>query len=90
MLEYIPEGQDDCASITVEDGVDIIVWKERNPSSGGKDFVLQWKINQVKEGKDVFQHFQHVLDGPFKAITSDSCCSELKVVKKPIIAKKSK
>jgi hypothetical protein len=79
MLPYIPEGQEDCASITLEPGVDISVWKERDPARGGKDFVLQWTINQVMDSEDLSQR---VFNGPFKAINTESCCSELKCVRK--------
>jgi hypothetical protein len=40
---------------------------------------LQWKIYQVIDGEDPFIL---VLNGPFKAINTESCCSELKIVKK--------
>ena len=68
MLEYIPEGQDDAASITLEDGMDISVWKERDPSV--KDFILQWTPNEANGFKALLQND---LNGPFKAITQNSC-----------------
>jgi len=70
MLEYIPEGQDDSASITLEPEVDISVWKERYPTSTEKNFILQWKYNIVRDVNDLFKN---VLNGPFKAITLKSC-----------------
>ena len=72
MLEYIPEGQDDCSRITLGPGLNISVWKEVDPTHGGKEFVLQWKINEVKDAEDIFQQ---VLNGPFKAIIQKSCFS---------------
>ena len=65
MLPYIPEGQDDSAIITLNHGVDISVWKERDSTRGGKDFKLQWQVNQVTDGNALSQQ---VLNGPFKAI----------------------
>ena len=70
MLEYIPEGEDDAAIITLEAGVDINVWKERDTSSAGKDFILQWKPNVAGDVNDLIQN---VSNGTFKAITFKSC-----------------
>ena len=65
MLEYLPEGEDDAARITLEPGVDINVWKE---DDGKKHFVLKW--NPVTIGDRLFQN---ILNGYFKAINDISC-----------------
>ena len=70
MLEYIPEGQDDAAIITLEPGMDINVWKERDPSSAGNAFKFQWKYTGAGDVNDLIQN---VSNGPFKAITFKSC-----------------
>jgi hypothetical protein len=72
MLSYIPERQVDSARITLPSGIDINVWKERDVVCEEKEFVLQWKIDQVHDAKDPFEH---VFNGPFKALTQRWCVS---------------